>query len=137
MLRYGQHPWLECSTHGEKRLSAFFARPRSLEGRSIEEAYQAAKIFADGTTNLGWKEAKGKKAVNQAEVNAFYEKWWREYMDENPELKVIVRNARGIQDKFGQRGHTCQASVLWKLRGEMISADDFKPIKPVNPFDGF
>src|SRR5690606_33555606 len=89
----------------------------------------AAKVFPDGRTGLTWREAKGKKAVNQEEVAQLYENLWREYLDENPRLKVVIRNARGIQDKFGQKGHICQATTLWKLRAEMLTGDSFDHVQ--------
>ena len=137
MIRHGHYPWLECSSHGEQRLSAFFARPRSLGGKSIEEAYQAAKVFDDGTTGLTWKQAKGRKGcVNMPEVAALYERWWREYIDEHPELKLVLTSARGLQDKFGQKGHVCQASVLWRIRDELVQEDVLKAVETEVVEDG-
>lgn len=53
MVRHGEAPFLECSSRGDQRFSAFSARLRSQGGRSIEEVYQAAKVFEDGSTGLG------------------------------------------------------------------------------------
>lgn len=61
MIRHGVAPFLECSSKGDKRFSAFYAQ---VNGNSIEDQYQAAKVFADGSTGLYWRDAKGKKAVN-------------------------------------------------------------------------
>lgn len=115
MVRYGSAPYLECSSKGDKRFSAFSARPRSLNGRSIEQAYQAMKIFADGSTGLSWRDAKGKFAVNQETCAAAYEQWWREWVDEQ-QLAPVLRAAAGLSDIFGQVGHVCQAEVLWRIR---------------------
>ena len=52
MIRHGSPPYLECSSKGDKRFSAFSARIRARGNRSIEEVYQAAKVFSDGTTGL-------------------------------------------------------------------------------------
>lgn len=117
MLRFGEAPYLECSSKGDKRFSAFYARPKSLEGLSIEEAYQKMKIFENGRTNLHWTEAKGQKARNQAECAEAYEKWWKEYVEEN-NLLPILQKASGLSDIFGQVGHVCQAEVLWRIRNE-------------------
>lgn len=116
MLQRGNPPYLECSSRGEKRLSAFYAKPRSLHGRSIEEAYQAMKVLPDGRTNLCWKEAKGHRAVNHKECAIAYKAWWAEYIDDNPDLKEIICKASGLSDIFGKEGSVCQADVLWKLR---------------------
>ena len=76
MVRHGAAPFLECSSRGDKRFSAFSARLRSHGGRSIEDVYQAAKVFEDGSTGLGWRDAKGKRAVNMPEVRRLYSTLW-------------------------------------------------------------
>ena len=123
MIRVGEPPYLECSTRGDKRLSPFYARPRSLGGFSIEDAYHAMKVFDDGSTALGWREAKQKKRdghriVNQEECNAVYSSLWDEYMSENPDLVDVVRSASGLSDIFGQSGGPCQALELWRIRNQ-------------------
>jgi hypothetical protein len=122
MLTRGVPPFLECSTHGTRRLSAFYARPRSLNGKSIEEAYQAMKVLPDGRTGLSWRKAKGKRAINQSECVAAYERWWREYLDENPDLMRMICSASGLSDMFGREGSVCQAEVLWRIREEQRAA---------------
>jgi hypothetical protein len=72
MIQHGTAPFLECSSRGDRRFSAFAARIKSRGNKSIEEIYQAAKVFADGSTGLSWREAKGKRAVNADEVRALY-----------------------------------------------------------------
>jgi sulfatase maturation enzyme AslB (radical SAM superfamily) len=119
MLTRGQPPYLECSSKGDKRFSAFWARPTSLCGVSIEEAYQAMKIFPDGATGLSWREAKGKKAINHKECKEAYEQWWTEWVKERNLLKILKR-ASGLSDLFGKEGQVCQAEVLWRIRnGEL------------------
>ena len=113
MVRFGKPPYLECSSRGEKRLSAFYARVR---GRSIEEHYQAAKKFADGRTGLSWREAKGLRPVNIEECRALYSSLWDEYIGAHPELLELLLQESGLQDLFGQPGHACQAEELWRIR---------------------
>lgn len=115
MIKHGKPPYLECSSKGDKRFSAFYAK---VNGRSIEDQYQGFKVFADGSTNLSWKLAKGRCAINQDEANKLYERLWREYINENPELLEIILRANGLSDIFGQPGHMCQATILWKIRSE-------------------
>ncbi len=117
MIAIGKFPFLECSSKGDKRFSAFYAKPKSLNNKSIEEAYQAMKIFDGGLTNLSWREAKGKKAINQSECEEAYIKWWKEYIEEN-NLIDILKSSTGLSDMFGQEGHICQATVLWRIRNE-------------------
>jgi hypothetical protein len=116
MIQHGTAPFLECSSRGDRRFSAFAARINSRGNRSIEEIYQAAKVFADGSTGLTWREAKGKRAVNADEVRALYSVLWDEYVAENPHLLSLLTAASGLQDLFGQAGHACQATELWRIR---------------------
>jgi len=116
MIQHGTAPFLECSSRGDRRLSAFSARIRRRGGRSIEELYQAAKVCEDGSTGLSWREAKGKRAVNAAEVRVLYGVLWDEYVAENPQLLAVITEASGLQDLFGQAGHACQATELWRIR---------------------
>jgi hypothetical protein len=120
MIRHGDPPYLECSSRGDKRFSAFYARPASLGGRSIEEAYQAMKIFADGSTGLSWRAAKGRQAVNQEACAAAYAQWWNEWVEQE-QLLPILQAASGVSDVFGQPGHVCQATVLWNIRNALSS----------------
>lgn len=115
MIKRGKAPFLECSSKGDKRFSAFCAK---VNGRSIEEQYQAFKIFDTGETRLNWREAKGRRAVNQQEAAVFYRQLWEQYIDENPQLKTVLMSATGLSDMFGQHGHVCQADVLWDIRSK-------------------
>lgn len=121
MIQVGEPPYLECSTRGDKRFSPFYARPSCLGGFSIEEAYHACKIFDDGTTGLGWREAKdyrlaGHQVVNVDECNRLYAELWDAYIDENPDLLVVLKEARGLSDMFGRPPGPCQATELWRIR---------------------
>lgn len=115
MLAYGKAPHIECSSRGDKRFSAFAARIRGRGGRTIEDLYQAAKIFEDGATGLSWRDAKGRRAVNAEQCAALYATLWDEYMAENPALLPILLAASGVSDMFGQAGHCCQATELWRI----------------------
>lgn len=121
LIKHGIEPFLECSSKGDKRFSAFHARLRGRGNRSIEEIYQAAKIFQDGSTGLDWRAAKGKTAVNMDEVRSLYSTLWDEYVAENPDLLTIVLEASGVSDIFGQQGHACQATELWRIRDAALA----------------
>lgn len=116
MITHGRAPFLECSSKGDQRFSAFHARIRRRGGRSIEEIYQGAKVFADGSTGLSWRQAKGRRATNMAEVVRLYAALWDEFIAENPHLLQVLLQAPGLSDLFGQVGHCCQASELWRIR---------------------
>ncbi len=121
MIKVGYSPYRECSTKGDRRFSAFCARIKSRNNRSVEEIYQASKIFDDGSTGLSWREAKGRKSVNIKEVSKLYSELWDEYIEENPELLDVLKNSSGLSDIFGQPGRQCQAIELWRIRNRRIS----------------
>jgi hypothetical protein len=116
MIRHGVAPFLECSSKGDKRFSAFFARIKSRGNKSIEDIYQAAKIFENGLTGLHWREAKGKYPINMEDCVILYSKLWKEYINENPDLLNVLKQASGLSDIFGQKGRQCQATELWGIR---------------------
>ena len=118
MLTFGKPPYLECSSRGDRRFSAFYARVRQYGNRNIESVYQAAKKFIDGSTGLDWRAAKGRACINQEEVAKLYRSLWRVYIAENPDLLKVLRRAKGLSDVFGQPGHMCQAEELWRIRNE-------------------
>lgn len=84
MIYHGKAPFLECSSAGDKRFSAYYARIKGRGNRSIEEIYQAAKVFSCGATGLSIKEARGKRPINIRECHALYGNLWDEYIQENP-----------------------------------------------------
>ena len=118
MIKHGEPPYLECSSKGDKRFSAFYARIIDWDNKSIEEIYQAAKVFEDGKTNLSWREAKGKHAINQEFCNKLYKLLWKVYLVEHHYLLDVLNEATGVSDIFGQHGHMCQATVLWNIKNE-------------------
>jgi len=118
MIKHGSAPFLECSTKGDRRFSAFCARIYGRNGKSIEEIYQAAKVFENGETGLTWQEAKGRVPINRNEVARLYSQLWDEYIDENPLLLEVLKMMSGVSDMFGQRNHVCQATELWRIKNE-------------------
>lgn len=124
MLRFGKEPFLECSSKGEKRFSAFYAR---VEWNgvidSIENHYQRAKIFEGGVKYPDWRGAKGKKAINQEEVRKLYSLLWDRYFKKNPELEEVVLKYNGFTDIFGQEGHCCQAEEVYRIRMALGSTE--------------
>ena len=113
MIKHGKAPYLECSSRGDKRFSAFYA---TVNGKSIEEQYQAFKIFEDGSTGLSIQRAKGRKPINKKEADEFYARLWDAYIEQNSHLIDVLKEASGLSDIFGQEGHCCQATELWRIR---------------------
>lgn len=128
MIQHGEPPYLECSSRGDRRFSAFYARLEWWQNKSIEEIYQATKLFRlpDGTyrDSLSPKAAKllqqqpGVQIMNMDTLRALYSYLWNTYIQENPELFDVLRAASGLSDMFGQEGHVCQATELWRIRNE-------------------
>ena len=116
MIKHGSAPYLECSSKGDQRFSAFFARIRSLNNQSIEDLYQGFKIFEGGETRLSWREAKGRVALNQIAATKYYAELWDIYIEENPHLLQVLKDANGLSDIFGQAGSCCQATELWRIK---------------------
>lgn len=120
MINHGVEPFLECSSAGDSRFSALHARVSRRGNLTIEQIYQAAKVFEDGSTGLSWRKAKGRKAVNAAETRALYSTLWDEYIEENRHLILVLQRATGVSDRYGQAGHACQATELWRIRAESL-----------------
>lgn len=118
MVIFGNPPILECSSKGDKRFSAFYARIREFGNKSIEEIYQSSKLFLiDGELKSmdNWKDAKGKHPQNDIECRMIYKALWILYFEENPELYDVINQYSGFSDIFGQRGHACQAEEIYNI----------------------
>lgn len=120
MIKVGTEPFLECSSKGDKRFSAFYARIKSRGNKSIEELYQEYKIFKDESgkliTGLSWREAKGKAPINIQDCKRYYSNLWDLYFSENPELLDVIKKYNGFSDIFGQPGRCCQALEIYRIR---------------------
>ena len=120
MLKSGTEPFLECSSKGDRRFSAFYAKLLCERNKTIEELYQSFKKFNgdDGSiiTGLSIKEAKGKQALNQIEASEYYSHLWNVYFQENPELLLVIAKYNGFSDIFGQPGRCCQAVEVFRIR---------------------
>lgn len=133
MIRHGEAPFLECSSRGDKRFSAYYARIRRLHNRSIEELYQAKKIFKNGASGLPIDEARGLRPVNDMECRDYYSRLWDCYIQENIHLLKVLEKASGLSDKFGKPGHCCQATELWRIRCSWIAAINHTPKLVIYP----
>lgn len=117
MIKVGFEPILECSSknpEGDKRFSAFYARIAKRGNRTIEEIYQASKVFKNGDTGLSIQSAKGRAAVNMTECAELYSLLWDEYFEENPDLYKVIARYRGFSDIFGKAGSVCQANEVYR-----------------------
>lgn len=128
MIRHGEAPYLECSSQGDKRFSAFYATVWiGGEQHPIEYWYQAKKKFKDGETGLSWRKAKGRRPQNYEECMKFYSYLWDLYIQRNPELLTVLKKATGLSDRYGKIGGCCQATELWRIRNAAIEKERIPP----------
>ena len=120
MIKHGTRPFLECSSKGFKPFSAFYARIKARDNKTIEEIFQAAKVFENGETGLPINLAKGKKPINIDECVKLYSQLWDEYIEEHPMYITELKRWSGLSDCFGQPGHCCQATELWRIKQKYL-----------------
>lgn len=118
---------LECSSKGDKRFSALYAKV-SVNGvfDSIENHYQKSKVFKDENGKLiqydNWKMAKGKMpiAFNISGYylplrfgSMFYSLMWYKYLKANPSLENVLEQFDIYNDIFkSKNSYVCQADVI-------------------------
>ncbi|AMN31342.1 DarT1-associated NADAR antitoxin family protein [Clostridium perfringens] len=118
---------LECSSKGDKRFSALYAKVK-VNGvlNSIENHYQNSKVFKNNKgefiTYNDWKKGKGKKPIafliegyllplNYGTM--FYNLLWYKYLKCNKELEKILEQYDYYSDLFRVKGaYVCQADVI-------------------------
>ena len=113
---------LECSSKGDKRFSAMYAR-LTLNGKvdTIESHYQLAKRFGNDAPPTHWKQCKGRKPthfmfgekkVSLAKLTDFYNYLWKLYLDENPQLVAYLTQFDSFTDCFARKGCNNQAHAI-------------------------
>lgn len=114
---------LECSSAGDKRFSAFYAKI-TLCGvyDSIENHYQLSKRWTDEPAPKTWRDAKGRlpdyfvvgtKVYDDVwKIKDFYYALWFRYLDENPDLVRFLRQYDHFTDRFATRGGVSQADAI-------------------------
>lgn len=110
---------LECSSRGDKRFSAFYAKLKKYGNQSIETIYQNSKRTEDGripgkgrkVAYVVWANKKYPPTV----LSKLYEKLWRQYFVENPELLEYAKQFDTFTDMFKGRAINCQADIIAKI----------------------
>lgn len=112
---------LECSSKGDKRYSAFYAKVKVWENYdSIENHYQLCKRFGDFKPTT-WRDAKGKtpthielngKCYDLKYLSQWYKLLWLRYFDTNPELVSYAAEFDDYSDIFKGKSINCQADVI-------------------------
>lgn len=112
----------ECSSRGDKRFSAFYARLE--DGRSIEEHYQCdVKGYDPGGRN--WRLGKGKPPLDTSQdmFTAYCRLWYR-YLRIRPELAKeikIIAETHELVDMFAGKSTVNQATAItWLIRQKHI-----------------
>ncbi|WP_429909438.1 DarT1-associated NADAR antitoxin family protein [Geobacillus thermodenitrificans] len=113
---------LECSSKGDKRFSAFYAKV-NVWGKydSIENHYQLCKRFGNEVPKT-WRDAKGRqptyielkgKVFDTKYLTYWYKLLWLKYLDENPHLVEYAKQFDDFSDMFkGKNTINCQADVI-------------------------
>ena len=113
---------LECSSKGDKRFSAFYAKVKIYNRYdSIENHYQLCKRFGDIIPKT-WRDAKGKKPshinidgkdYDVKYLSMFYKLLWVKYLNNNPNLIEYAKQYDEFNDIFkGKNSLNCQADVI-------------------------
>lgn len=134
---------LECSSKGDKRFSAFYAKVSAFGSfNSIENHYQLSKRFGDFTP-LNWKDAKGKtpthielngKQYELELLSQWYKLLWLRYLDNNPSLVEYASQFDEYNDIFKGKSINCQADVVRQYikQGRQSILDDCEEL--INKF---
>lgn len=91
---------LECSSKGDKRFSALFAKLPS--GKTIEEYYQL-DIKGHRINGDDWRIGKGKPPINgltRDQLWNYYVDAWYTYLQANPELYDVLKEYEVFCDQF-------------------------------------
>lgn len=112
---------LECSSEGDKRYSALFAKVSVFDKEdTIENHYQMCKRFSNYVPK-NWYDAKGRKpthiVINGISLDArfltpFYKLLWVKYLDANPDLVEHAKTFDFFHDKFKGQSINCQADII-------------------------
>lgn len=113
---------LECSSRGDKRFSAFYAKINLFSKYdSIENHYQMSKRINSYVPKT-WRDIKGKKFthfnINGVDYDlkygiAFYELMWVKYLDENIGLVNYAKQFDDFHDMFkSKKSYVFQADVI-------------------------
>lgn len=113
---------LECSSKGDKRYSAFYAKIKLFSKYdSIENHYQLCKRIGDFVPTT-WRDVKGKKPthihINGKDYDlkytvAFYELMWVKYLNEHLDLVEYAKQFDDFHDMFKSKNAiVCQADVI-------------------------
>ena len=108
---------LECSSKGDKRFSAFYAKVVAFNTLdSIENHYQCSKRSYDGGhvrkgSPVDHMMLNGIK-LDVRFLTQWYNLLWIKYLDNNPKLVDVLGQYEDYTDKFKGKAINCQADVI-------------------------
>jgi hypothetical protein len=108
---------LECSSRGDKRFSAMYAKV-TIGGveKSIESHYQECKRDSSGGRVRKGQRVDhmviGGKRLDAKYLTSFYTLLWVKYLRRNPELVTYAKTFAFFNDMFRGKAINCQADVI-------------------------
>lgn len=116
----GQNDY-ECSSVGDKRLSALFAKLK--DGRIIEDIYQL-DIKGNGQATTGFSKSCCGKRQSKMPREYLWQNYlllWKQYLDENPDLvlELLQDRTRNFTDCFA-KSDISQARAIATILNQMI-----------------
>lgn len=111
---------LECSSRGDKRFSAFYAKIR-INGvlNSIEGHYQSVKRRYTGNFIVTCRKGEkvdiiiiNNKKLEPKFLTPFYKLMWVDYLNANPDLVEYAKTYDDFNDMFKGKAINCQADVI-------------------------
>lgn len=136
---------LECSSIGDKRFSAFYAKVDVFgKFKSIEEHYQTCKCYLDEDGKLkqyGLKDGKGQHPVllkigeqyfHRKFLSQYFDLLWFKYLDKNPSFIKYLQTFDDFKDTFkGKKTINCQADSIRKYikEGRQSILNDTKELR--------
>lgn len=124
---------LECSSRGDKRFSAMYARVEYMgKVDTIENHYQNCKRFIVDGEYVQVENPKGKPVDGAMVFDELYDtnmltlfyKWlWVKYMGAHPELVEYARGFDDYNDMFKGKAINCQADVIREIITDSESID--------------
>jgi len=87
-----------------------------LYGQGTHQPQRAASMEAEISQRQCRARVPASAPINIIETQYLYSLLWNLYIVENPSLLYTLNRASGLSDIYGQEGHVCQATELWRIK---------------------
>lgn len=128
---------LECSSIGDKRFSAFYAKVNFMgKCESIEKLYQEAKRFNGSSYSMEIAKGRiptsfvvGDEEFEIVHLSDYYKYLWLLYFQQHEYYLDYINQFDIFTDKFKGNSINCQADVIYELRykGPLLFSDEIRP----------